>query len=72
MRLAAEVFPQAFLPENLAALSFKTNEVTVGSQRVDEISINGWSGASLWVRRILIWVADVADARGSENSSILS
>lgn len=62
MRLAAELFSQAFLPSNLAALSFEANKIAIRAQSVNEISVNRGSGPGLRVIRVLIRIAYVADA----------
>src|SRR6185369_1607041 len=72
VRLAAEVFAKTFLPLNLAVLRVETNEVAIRPKRVEEISVDGRRGAGLRVRRILIRVADVPDARGPNDFSVLS
>src|SRR5262249_32660664 len=70
-RLAAELFPDALLPSNLAALGFEAGEVTVRAQRVDEVSVNGRGGPGLRVKKVLR-VAYVADARCPDGFSVLS
>src|SRR5262245_31096366 len=71
VRLAAELFTEVLLPSNLAALGFEAGEIAVRAQRVDEISVNGRSGPGFRERRVLIRVADGADARCPDRFSIL-
>src|SRR5262245_27751878 len=72
VRLAAELFTEVLLPSNLAALGFDAGEIAVRAQRVDEISVNAWSGPGFRERRVLIRVADVTEARCPDRFSILS
>ena len=57
---------------NLAAPGFETNEIAVRTKRVDGVSVNSWCGAGLRIRRVLLRVADVADARGPDWFTVLS
>src|SRR5215207_784464 len=71
-RLSAELCPDVLLPSNLAAAGFEAGEVSVRAERVDEVSVNGRGGAGLRVGRVLVRVADVADAGRPDRLSVPS
>src|SRR5262245_35224829 len=71
-RLPVELFTDALLPLNLAVAGLKAGEVAVRAKRIDEVSVHSRGGPGLRVRRVLIRVTYVADARCPDRGSILS
>src|SRR5262249_44697987 len=64
--LAAEVGAETFLPAYFSLGGIQANHIAVGAEDVDGIAIDGRCGARSGIRRLLVRIADAADARGPD------
>src|SRR6185369_7360236 len=63
-RFSAKLLSQIFRPADFAGLRFQTREIAVGTECVKQVAIDCRGRARLRIRRVLIGIADFADARG--------
>src|SRR6185369_8252466 len=71
-RLPAKLGPNILLPANLSGLRFKTRKIAVGAKRIEQVAVNRRRRSCFRIVWLLLWITDVADARGPDNFSILS
>ena len=69
--LSAEIAAQALAPEHLSGRCFQTREVAVGTLGVKPVAFDRGSGAGHGIGRLLVRVADVAQARGPDGLAVL-
>src|SRR5207244_3071180 len=68
---AAEVRAEIFLPAHLARWAFQAGQITVGTERVEELALDRWRGAGGGKIGLLLRITDLAQAGLPDSFAVL-